>query len=167
MSKRKSIDYWSETPNSILTISDLINSILDLIESKTNLEDDYLETRILLSLDCLGLSSSIKSLPHANENFILDILQRKTRLETTALSNYQGYLEVSLDHPDIAAGYKTIVENDAIIKNVEYQLSELNYAFLFRYFLEVNPKIEENTITLNELITLGLPSEPKTLEYEW
>lgn len=159
--------YSDENPESILDISCLINSILDLIEFKSGLEDDYLKTRIKLMLECFGLQDKINLHSHIERTLLDDLIERRTQLEIKGLSRLQGILEVDLGIADVAAAYKTLTQESARAEAISAELSELNYSFLLNYFKELDNGIEQASCKLSDLTSRGLATQPIWDQEEW
>ena len=167
MSKRRSINYFDETADTVITVDDLINTAIEMIESKTEISKSYLKQRLNLSFQFLGIPTLIDSKSHNSKTFLNDLLDGKIFLEITGLSSFQGFMEVNLEDVDVAAGYKTVVNCSETIQEIEEHLGNLNYTLLLNYLRELDSNIEQKTLTLKDLIELGLPSSPELNESEW
>ena len=167
MYKRRVNNYFHETPDTIVSIDDLINTFLDIVEAKTEIDADYLKKRVSLAFELLGINELIELKSHNNKSFLKDLLDGRISLETTGLSSFQGYLEVNLDDADVAAGYKTVIENSKEIQEVEQLLSNLNYSLILNYLRNLDPDIQKRSVKLKNLIDLGLPASPETNQEDW
>jgi hypothetical protein len=167
MYKRRVNNYFDETPDTIISINDLINTCLDIIEAKTEIDAGYLKKRVSLAFELLGIKELIELKSHNNKSFLQDLLDGRISLETTGLSSFQGYLEVNLDDVDVAAGYKTVIENSKEIKELEELLSNLNYSLILNYLHNLDPDIQKRSVKLKNLIDLGLPASPETNLEDW
>lgn len=165
--ERKVINYFDETPDTIVSIDNLINTFLDIIETKTEIDPGYLKNRVNLAFEFFGIKELIESTSHHNKSFLQDLLDGQIPLETTGLSSFKGFLEVNLDDADIAAGYKTVIENSKEIKEIEKLLGNLNYSLILNYLRNLDPDIEKRSLKLKNLIDLGLPASPKTNLEDW
>ena len=159
--------YIDESYDQILNFQHLVNSILDLLESSTNLDSHYLKQRINLLVDCLRLREKIENRSHVEDNFLHRIIEQEIVLETEGLSRYQGILEIDLKYPDLAAIYRTGIEDSQLLDNVRLNLSIINFNLLSRYFKELDPKIHEKSCTVFDLIQAGLPTNPVYNEDSW
>lgn len=166
-SVRFSYDYANEIPDQILRVQHLVNSILDLLESSTNLDEEYLRQRIYLLVDYLGLKERIDTRPHAEYDFLKRIIERDIVLETEGLSRFTGIIEMDLAYPDLSAIYKTGIDDIKLLDLVRRNLAILNFNLLSRYFHELDPEIHKKECKVSDLISSGLPANPIWDEDSW
>ena len=159
MYPRIDINYFSSTPDSKIDIYSLTSTILDFIEGKYETTYDYMKDRILYSIKSLGLDQKIQSAPHIKyPNLISDLLDENIQFVAIPLQLFKGVLEFDPKYADLNAHYLTVNKLKKEVTKVNLLLSSINFEFLINYFQSVDPNIAGKSITLSDLMNLGLPN---------
>jgi hypothetical protein len=156
---RTDINYFSSTPDSKIDIYSLTSTILDLIEGKYETTYDYMRDRIIYSIESLGLDQKIQNTRHIEyPSLISDLLDGDIQLVTMPLPLFKGVFEFDPKYADLNAHYLTGNKLKGEITKVNLLLSSINFEFLINYFQSVDPNIADKSITLSDLMNLGLPN---------
>ena len=159
VSPRSDINYFSSTPDSKIDIYSLTSTILDLIEGNYETTYDYLRDRIIYSIKALGLDQKIQSAPHIEyPNLISDLLDGNIQFVAIPLQLFKGVLEFDPKYADLNAHHLTVNKLNKEVTKVNLLLSSINFEFLINYFQSVDPNIAGKSITLSDLMNLGLPN---------
>jgi hypothetical protein len=159
MYPRIDINYFSSTPDSKIDIYSLTSTILDLIEGKYETTYDYMKDRIIYSIKSLDLEQKIQNTRHIEyPSLISDLIDGNIQLVTTPLPLFKGVLEFDSELADLNAHYLTENKLKTEISKVNSLLSSINFEFLINYFQSVDPNIADKSITLSDLMNLGLPN---------
>jgi hypothetical protein len=159
-----SADYSNELPNKVLDLNSLIEAIHEYFDPTYPHDSEYLRIRINLLRDFFGIGSdSINS----NSQVIDTLLEGYGEIKSVQVLPFEGASEVpdSIDteaHVHIAKQFKKELKQ---IRDNAYKIQRAYIAYVIQHSIS-SPKLKSKTITLSELISLGLPNADPGVDYD-
>lgn len=163
MKSNKSLiaDYSNESPNKILDSYSLIEAIHEMSDPTDDHDGEYLAKRVELLRDVFDLGEQ-SSNEHAR---VISRLIDSWKIEPISLLPFEGALEVP-DTIDFEAHFEVEKQFHLDIEEIRKKAYAIQRAYITYIVLHAIPgRLRAKTVTLADLISLGLP--PTDPGKEW
>jgi len=159
-----SADYSNELPNKVLDLNSLIEAIHEYFDPTFPHDSEYLRIRINLLRDLFGIGSDSIN---PNSQVIHRLLEGGWGITPVRVLPFEGALEVpdSIDteaHLHIEKQFKKDLKK---LRDNAYEIQRAYITYVIQHSIS-SPKLKSKTITLSELISLGLPNADPGVDYD-
>ena len=157
-------DYSSESADKVLDYHSLIEAIHEYFDPTFGHDTEYLRIRISLLRDLFGIGSDSIN---PNSQVIHRLIEGYGSITPVRVLPFEGASEVpdSIDteaHLHIEKQFKKELKK---LRDNAYEIQRAYITYVIQHSIS-SPKLKSKTITLSELISLGLPNADPGVDYD-
>ena len=164
MQKITAANYSNELPNKVLDLNSLIEAIHEYFDPTFGHDTEYLRIRISLLRDLFGIGSDSIN---PNSQVIHRLIEGYGSITPVRVLPFEGASEVpdSIDTEAHLHMEKQFKKDLKKLRDNAYEIQRAYITYIIQHSIS-SPELKSKTITLSELISLGLPNADPGVDYD-